>query len=156
MNKWVKPTRNTKFHIDAAWWEETGRNFRVHLLSHLCSDCQERYKDYHEADLVDWIDAATGEVSQVDGLWHSLRVCCSKKPDYINELTPITTAVFRTFLANGNEPLTPVELAEQLGRPAPTILRTIGGFRVYHGIKPVSEEGSKSLPRAKSEEESES
>jgi hypothetical protein len=152
MNAWVKPKRSTKFHIDAEWWDETSQNFRVHLLSHLCSDCQEQYKDYHEADLIDWIDAVTGEVSQVDGLWHSLRICCSKKSDYVNELTPLTTAVFRTFLANGNEPLSPVELGEQLGRPASTILRTIGGARVYHGIKPVAEDASRSLPRARSKE----
>ncbi len=149
MNAWVKPKRTTKFHIDADWWEETGQNFRVHLLSHLCSDCHEQYKDYHEAELIDWVDAVTAEVSQVDGLWHSLRVCCSTKPDYINELTPLTTAVFRTFLANGNEPLTPVELGEHLGRPASTILRTIGGFRVYHGIKPVAEDGRGSLSRVR-------
>ena len=141
MNKWVKPTEDTKFHIDRDWWEERGRNFRVYLLSHLCSDCQNRYKNYEEAELIDWIDADTGEVSQVDGLWHSLRICCSTKPDYISEATPITTAVFRTFLANGNEPLSPAELAEQLGRPAATILRSIGGLRVYHGIKPVRGKG---------------
>ena len=150
MSAWVKPKRTTKFHIDADWWEETGQNFRVHLLSHLCSACQERYKDYHEAELIDWIDAVTAEVSQVDGLWHSLRVCCSTKPDYINDLTPLTTAVFRTFLANGNEPLDSVELGETLGRPASTILRTIGGFRVYHGIKPVADDGHQALPGARS------
>jgi hypothetical protein len=152
MNKWVKPTLDTKFHIDADWWEEKGQNFRVHLLSHLCSECQERYKNYHEADLIDWIDADTGEVLQVDGLWHSLRVCCSQKPDYINEMTPLTTAVFRTFLANGNEPLTSVELGEQLHRPAESILRTIGGFRVYHGIKPVTKKGGRRSPRVKTQE----
>lgn len=141
MTNWVRPTLSTKFHIDAEWWEEQGRNFRIHLLSHLCADCQGRYKNYHEAELIDWIDDESGEVSQVDGLWHSLRVCCSLKPDYVNELTPLTTAVFRTFLANGNEPLTPRELEEKVGRPADTILRTIGGFHVYHGIKPVTGKG---------------
>lgn len=141
MSNWVRPTLSTKFHIDAEWWEEQGRNFRIYLLSHLCADCQARYKNYQEADLIDWVDAETGEVSEVDGLWHSLRVCCSLKPDYVNELTPLTTAVFRTFLANGNEPLTPQELEEKVGRPAETILRTIGGFQVYHGIKPVTGKG---------------
>ncbi len=137
MEKWVKPTVDTKFHIDEGWWEEEGRNFRVYLLSHLCAECQGRYKEYQEAQSIDWIDAETGEVSQVDGLWHSLRICCSARPDYITELTPLTTAVFRTFLANGNEPLSPGELGKRLGRPAETILRTIGGFQVYNGIKPV-------------------
>jgi len=141
MNSWVKPTVDTKFHIDSDWWEEEGRKFRVYLLSHLCNECQERYKNYQEAELVDWIDPDTAEVTQVDGLWHSLRVCCSLKPDYINEHTPLTTAIFRTFLANGNEPLSPSELQKLLHKPAGTILRTIGGFRVYNGIKPVADGG---------------
>jgi hypothetical protein len=150
MSKWVKPKIDTEFHIDAEWWEEKDRNFRVHLLSHLCPECQERYKNYHEAELIDWIDANTGEVSQVDGLWHSLRVCCSLKPDYINERTPVTTAIFRTFLANGNEPLTSVELGERLNRPPATILRTIGGFQIYNGIKPMTGKGRKRSPGSRS------
>jgi hypothetical protein len=137
MNKWVKPTTRTKFHIDFEWWDENERNFRIHLLSHLCSDCQEKYRSYEEAELVDWIDVATAEVTQVDGLWHSLRTCCSLRPDYVNERTPLTTAVFRTFLANGNAPLTSAELSDHVGRPSATILRTIGGLKIYHGIKPV-------------------
>jgi hypothetical protein len=141
MAKWVKPTVDTKFHIDLDWWEEEGRNFRVHLLSHLCDGCQDRYSDYQDIELVDWVDAETAEVTRVDGLWHSLRVCCSSNPDYVSELTPLATAVFRTFLANGNEPLSPVQLQARLGRPASTILRTIGGLRVYNGIKPVTDVG---------------
>jgi hypothetical protein len=149
MKSWVKPTVETKFHIDFDWWDDNERNFRVHLLSHLCADCQERYKDYQEAELIDWVDANTGEVSQVDGLWHSLRTCCSTKPDYVDERTPLATAAFRTFLSNGNEPLSPNELAEYLHRPAETILRTIGSFRVYNGIKPVIGKKARRGPRPK-------
>ena len=149
MNKWVKPTLDTKFQIDFDWWDEADRNFRVHLLSHLCNECQVRYKDYQEADLIDWIDARTGEVSQVDGLWHSLRGCCSLKPDYVDAYTPLTTAVFRTFLANGNEPMSSRDLAQKLQRPAETILRTIGGLRVYNGIKPVLGKEGRRGPRPK-------
>jgi hypothetical protein len=140
MAKWVRPTIDTKFHIDFDWWGDAGRNFRVHLLTHLCEECQTRYQTYQTTELIDWIDAETAEVMQVDGLWHSLRACCSQKPDYITDSTPLSTAVFRTFLANGNEPLSSRELESKLGRPAATILRTIGGLRVYNGIKPVSED----------------
>jgi hypothetical protein len=139
MVKWEKPTVETKFHIDFDWWPETGRSFRVDLLSHLCADCQSRYAEYQNAELVDWIDARTAEVTQVDGLWHSLRVCCSQKPDFVSEHTPLATAVFRTFLANGNKPLSSLELRVELGRPADTILRTISGPRVYNGIRPVKQ-----------------
>lgn len=140
MTDWVRPTVETKFHIDFDWWETSGRNFRVHLLSHLCQECQGRFENHEEAQHIDWVDEETAEVTRVDGLWHSLRVCCSQKSDYVSETTPLATAVFRTFLANGNEPLSPVELADRLGRPAETILRTIGGLRIYNGIKPISSE----------------
>jgi len=137
MAKWVRPTVDTKFHIDSGWWKQQGRDFRVHLLSHLCDECQNRYRDYQQADLIDWIDGSTGEITQVDGLWHSLRTCCSHKPDYIGAYTPLATAIMRTFLANGNTPLSPAELGSQLGRPAEMILRIIGGFQSSSGIRPV-------------------
>jgi hypothetical protein len=99
--------------------------------------------------LIDWIDDNTAEVTQVDGLWHSLRTCCSLRPDYINQHTPVATAAFRTFLANGNEPLSPAELQEEIHRPADTILRIIGGLRIYHGIKPVTGKGRRRGSRPK-------
>jgi len=139
MPSWTKPTVDTKFHIDLGWWTEKGRNFRVYLLSHLCPDCRIQFQNYREAEGIDWVDENTAEVTQVDGLWHSLRACCSLKPEYINDQTPLTTAVFRTFLANGNEPLSAAQLAHLLRRPAETLLRTIGGLNVYDGIKPVKE-----------------
>lgn len=136
MSKWQKPTLETKFHIDFDWWEEEGRDFRVHLLSHLCPECRAQYKNFQEAEMIDWVDADTAEVTRVDGLWHSLRTCCSLKPDFIQETTPLTTAIFRAFLENGNTPLSPLELQARIRRPAETILRTIGGFRIYNGIRP--------------------
>ena len=148
MVKWTKPTVDTKFHIDFDWWEEKGHNFRVHLFSNLCKGCQDRYRDYQETDLIDWIDPNTAEVTQVDGLWHSLRTCCSLKPEYVDTTTPLTTAVFRTFLAGGNEPLSAVELGARLHRSPALILRTISGLQVYNGIKPVTDD-SRRGPRPK-------
>lgn len=147
MAKWTKPTVETKFHIDFDWWEETGRNFRVHLFSHLCKGCQERYRNYQETETIDWIDPNTAEVTQVDGLWHSLRTDCSVKPEYVNASTPLTTAVFRVFLANGNEPLSSVELSSRLRRSPDVILRTITGVQTY-GIKPITGD-SRRGPRPK-------
>ena len=70
MAKWQKPTTDTPFHIDFDWWEQQGRNFRVHLLGHLCEECQQRYSNYQDAELVDWIDDRTAEVTQVLSLIH--------------------------------------------------------------------------------------
>jgi hypothetical protein len=55
----------------------------------------------------------------------------------VNGQTALVEAVFRTFLANGNSPLSSQQLAERLGRPANTILVTLSGARVYRGIRPI-------------------
>lgn len=138
MARWIKPTLDTKFHIDFGWWEKEHRDFRLELYGQLCEECRVKYPSHKETQLVDWVDPDTAEVQRVDALWQSLMTCCREKPDYINEHTPLATAIFRIFLANGNTPLTPRELHEVLGRRTPeVILRTIGGPRIYHGVRPV-------------------
>ncbi len=138
MARWIKPNLETKFYIDFDWWEREGRDLRVYLQSHLCPECKDIYTNHRGSEEVDWIDPDTAEVTQVDALWQSLRTHCSSRPDFINESTPLTDAVFRVFLANDNTPLSATELSEKLGRHAPmTILRTLGGRKVYKGIKPV-------------------
>jgi hypothetical protein len=138
MVKLLKPDLETKFHIDFDWWERKGRDLRVYLQSHLCPDCKVIYANHRGSEEVDWIDPETAEVTRVDALWQSLRTHCSQRPDFIGENTPLTDAVFRVFLANGNAPLSATELYEILGRPAPEIiLRTLGGRKVYKGIRPM-------------------
>ncbi|MBM4463965.1 MAG: hypothetical protein FJ014_00090 [Chloroflexi bacterium] len=138
MVRWIKPDLETKFHIDFDWWEREGRDLRVYLQSHLCPDCKAIYTNHRGSKEVDWIDPDTAEVTQVDALWQSLRTHCSQRSDFITENTPLTDAVFRLFLANGNTPLSTIELREILGRYAPeTILRTLGGRKIYKGIRPV-------------------
>lgn len=136
MGKYVKPTLDTKFHIDFGWWQKADQKLRTYLYSHACPDCQERHQ---RDETFDWVDPETGEVFQLDLLWHCISIYCSEQPNFIDDRTPLTTAVFRTFIANNNTPLTPVELHEKLqNKSADLILRTIGGRQVYHGIRPVA------------------
>ena len=137
MARWARPTLDTKFHIDFAWWKNDNRDLRVYLQQHLCHSCREVYTSHLGSETVDWIDPDTAEVRAVDGLWHTLRMHCSLEPDYIHDGTPLTNAVLRVFLANGNEPLTPVELGARLNKPPSTVLRVLGRGRVYDGIKPL-------------------
>lgn len=131
-------TIETKFHIDMNWWKEQGRNLRLHMYGRLCPDCKELYSSYEDMKDVDWVDDQTAEVTRVDALWHTLRICCSAKPGYITEGTSFIEAIFRVFLANGNTPLTPLELHQILNRrPPEVILRMLTGARVYNGIKPI-------------------
>ncbi len=136
--KWQRPTVDTKFHIDVTWWQENNRDMRVYVREALCDECREAYKDYPDIGEIDAIDPQTGEVSREDGLMHVLRTCCSLKPDYITPTTPVVGAIFRTFLANGNQPLSVNELYELLDRrPPATILRMLTAGTVYMGIRPV-------------------
>lgn len=135
----VKPTIQTRYHIDFNWWAQNDRNWRIDLHGFLCEEHQRAFSDARGEELVDWVDPETAEVQQVDGLQHVLISHCAKEPGFITEQTSLVEAVFRLFLANGNTPMTPVELAEQLNRPPETILRTLSGTRVYKGLRPCPE-----------------
>ncbi len=139
MAKYVKPTLETKFHIDFAWWQRKGKNLRADLRSQACTEAKEHYNAAGENQTFDWIDPETGEVFQVDLLWHLIHVHCSQQPNFIDELTPLVTAIFRVFIENNNTPLTPVEIHDKLQKKTPElILRTIGRRQVYKGIRPVT------------------
>jgi hypothetical protein len=132
----VKPTLNTRFHIDFDWWSQSDRDWRVYLQSLLCHEHQQTFSDFNENDMVDWVDPQTAEVQKVDGVQHVLITHCAKQDDFITQRTTMVDAVFRVFLANGNEPLSPAELGERLGRSGETILKTLTGGRVYRGLRP--------------------
>ncbi len=131
----VKPTLDTPFHIDFAWWQESDRDWRVYLRSLLCEEHQSLFAEWGDDQKLDWVDPETAEVKVVDGLQHTLMTHCALDPSFLEERTAMVEAVFRVFLINGNKPMTSVELGEKLGRPAMTILRTIAGIRVYRGIR---------------------
>jgi len=136
--QWHPPTVETKFHIDTDWWRQNNRDIRVYLKEILCDQCHADYGEQQGQEEIDWIDGQTGAVVRVDALWHCLRTCCGLKPDYISPTTPIIDAVFRTFIANGNKPLSINELYELLDRrPPAALLRILTKGPTYMGIRPV-------------------
>lgn len=132
----IKPTLQTRFRVDFDWWQQNDRNWRVYLRSILCPLHQDTFSDLNVATTIDWVDPDTAEVQQVDGLQHMLITHCATQPGFISQQSTLVDAAFRVFLANGNIPLTAVELGERLGKPANTVLLTLGGRRVYRGIRP--------------------
>lgn len=133
----LKPNAKTPFHIDFEWWQQNERDWHIFLRSFLCAEHQEAYASMEEGSLVDWIDPQTAEVKQVDGVQHVLITHCAQLPDFVNPRTAVVEAIFRTFLANGNIPMSAEDLSVKLGKPADTILRTIAGPRVYRGLRPM-------------------
>lgn len=114
---------------------------RAYLQSHACPACQEEVAQQQNEDnqIFDWISPDTGEVFQIDILWHIIHTHCSQDPNFIDTRIPLTSAIFRIFILNNNTPLTPVELYERLQKKSPElILKTIGRRQIYKGIKPVT------------------
>jgi hypothetical protein len=132
----LKPSIKTPFHIDFDWWKKSERDWHVFLLSLLCQEHQDAFANIDEGGVVDWIDPQTAEVKLVDGVQHTLMSHCALLPGFTSERTAVVEAIFRTFLVNGNVPMSAEELGKRLGRPADIILKTIAGPRVYRGLRP--------------------
>ncbi len=132
----VKPGLTTTYHIDFDWWKNHDANWRVFLYNYLCPEHQAAFSSLDGRAMIDWIDPDTAEIHQVDGLQSTLMNHCAKVEGFYVEQTAIVDAIFRVFLANGNAPLSPIELSDKIGRPAETILRTISSPNVYKGIRP--------------------
>ena len=136
-NLLVKPTLETRFHIDYSWWQRDGRDLRAYMISHLSPEQRERFTkagDQPEVE-IDRVDPETGEVTRVDSLRLALQDA-ARSPEYLADHVTLVDAVFRVFIANGNKPMTPVELGAQINRPPMTILRTLAGQVVYRGLRP--------------------
>jgi hypothetical protein len=141
MNKMslVKPTLQTRYHVDFGWWQKNENDWHVHLTGFLCPEHREMYANVQAGELVDFVDPETAEVRPMDGVQQIILTHCALQPEFVTGQTALVEAVFRTFLANENNPLTVQELSERLGRPANTILITLSGVRVYKGIRPILE-----------------
>ena len=135
----ARPTTQTRFHIDFNWWQARDRDWRVFLQSLLCPEHQAAFANLPEDHLVDFVDPVTAEVQQVDGLQHVLISHCAKRVDFISPRTTLVDAIFRIFLANGNMPMTPLELAQISGRAPDLILRVLTGETIYRGLRPILE-----------------
>ncbi|MGQ9908911.1 MAG: hypothetical protein ACUVS2_08755 [Candidatus Flexifilum sp.] len=133
----IKPTLDTQFHIDYSWWERnTEEDLRTYKLSQLPPDLVDRLTGVDETRIVDYIDPETAEVRELDAIGLAVQEAAAR-PDFIGQHVSMVDCIFRVFLANGNQPLTPIELSAITDRPAQQILRTLGGTRVYKGIRPV-------------------
>lgn len=133
----VKPTLKTPFHIDFDWWKQNENDWHVHLSSLLCPEHAQKLAGLKFGAMIDYVDPETAEVKEMDALQQVILTHCARQPEFVTSHTGLVEAVFRTFLSNGNAPLTAEELSGKLGRPANTILVTLSGLRVYKGIRPM-------------------
>ena len=133
----IKPTLSTKFRIDFDWWKSQDRNWRNALEGFLCEDHQPFFKNHEVATRADLVSLETGEVTQGDPLLDILTHHCAKEEGFLSATGPLVDSIFKIFLVNENQAMNAEELAVITGRPADTILKTIGTTKVYKGIRPV-------------------
>ena len=130
----VKPTLDTRYHIDYSWWDTSGEDLRTYVLSHVLPEQREQLSQTTEERVIDYVDPDTAEVFQVDELGLAIQLA-AKDPSYISTQTALVDSIFRVFLANGNTPLSVRELAERTERPGNTILKMLSGH-IWKGIRP--------------------
>ncbi|MDE2748737.1 MAG: hypothetical protein OXI34_07230 [Chloroflexota bacterium] len=135
LNYLIKPSVETKFYIDFDWWEQSRDDLQVYLLTHLTAEQQQTLQQRDLREVFDYVHPETGEVFPVDALGLAIRES-SKRQDFITGRIGLIDSVFRALLVNDNHPLNALELAKVTGRDASTILKTIGGVRIYRGIRP--------------------
>lgn len=134
-NYLIKPSVETKFCIDYDWWKTSRDDLNVYLLTHLSQHQQANLEDRNLQEVFDYVHPETGEVFQLDTLGLAIQES-ARRDDFITEHIGLIDSVFRAFLVNDNQPLNAQELAAITGREAATILKTIGGIRIYRGIRP--------------------
>ena len=135
-----RPDTKTQFHIDLDWFAQNGRDLREEMHALLCDECRSRYPTLETTPIIDRIHRKTAEVTRVDALWECLADHCGRLPTYITPATPLTIAIFRALLANGNNPMTPEQLHRRINKNnAPGILRVLLSAEVENGVVPVED-----------------
>ena len=131
----IKPTVETKFYIDYNWWIDSRDDLQAYLLTHLTRDQQQALAQRDLKEVFDYVHPETGEVLQLDTIGMAIKES-SQRADFISDHIGLIDSVFRALLVNSDKPLSALELAEITGRNADTIVKTIGGVRIYRGIRP--------------------
>ncbi len=133
-----RSTEETKFYVDYEWWEKSELDLKSYLFTRL--PIEEDATLEIDTDEVDLVDENTGEVYRVDGFQYMVKAYFNQLPEDFATRTSLVDAVFCVLLANANQPLPAKEIAQRVHRPVDTILKTIGGPKVYQGIRPVLED----------------
>jgi hypothetical protein len=109
-----------RYFIDTTWFDENGLSFLDIAQARMCESCRGRLGEEIE-DRQPVFDRQAGrmsfEVRRVAYGSSPVRVikdCCARKKSYISTDMSTLEAVFRIYLANGNQPMPLTHVREQL------------------------------------------
>ncbi len=148
------------YYVDQNWYEANGLSFHDVILARMCEACQaraaagevaeERYTEYDPKTRRAF--QRTRQVPFASNPIKRIREDCSAKKGYISPDMPTLEAVFRNYLANGNQPMPLSHVREQLVDWCPDgqcrwlmlsdeQLERIVGNDTHYGLRPFSTPG---------------
>jgi hypothetical protein len=114
-----------RYHIDRSWFDEQGLSFDDLLIERMCDGCRGKLGETVEERFTAF-DKKSGRMSfelrRVPYGHNPMKVIredCAKKKGYISPDMPTLEAVFRIYLANGNQPMPLEHVREQLAEWCP-------------------------------------
>ncbi len=120
-----------RYFIDERWYTDHNKSFRTVAQTRLCPACRKKLGTEVQ-ERVPTIDARGRVVYELRSVPFAsnplteIRRHCSKEAGYITAETPILEALFRVFLANGNQPIDLDDIREQLASYVPASERPHG------------------------------
>lgn len=110
----------THYRIDPDWFERSGLSFKDVVQSRMCEPCRSRIGEDRE-ERVPVFDKATGKMQMETRRTTygsdpvaAIKEHCGRTKNYITHDLPTLEAIFRAFLANGNQPMTMEQVRDQL------------------------------------------
>ncbi len=116
---------SARFFIDKTWFDENDLAFDDLLIERVCEACRVRLDEEAEERFTHF-DKKSGRMSfemRKVRYGHNpikvIREDCAKKKGYITPDMPTLEAIFRIYLANGNQPMPLEHVREQLAEWCP-------------------------------------
>lgn len=109
---------NSRWFIDNTWFEQNSRSLSILVQRCLCTKCYQKLKP-------------DSQFVSIERLMKAVKDCCSKEPEFIRIRMPVLESVFRLLLANGNKPISPGEILQQLGERCGVGLYHLSSVALY-------------------------
>ena len=109
----------SRYFIDEKWFTAHNKSFRAVAQTRMCPSCRKNIGTEVQ-ERVPTVDARGRVVYEMRSVpfasnpLSEIRKHCSKESSYLTAETPVMEALFRVFLANGNQPIDLDAIREQL------------------------------------------
>jgi hypothetical protein len=120
-----------RYYIDERWFTEQNKSFRAVAQTRMCPTCRKKIGSEVQ-ERIPTVDGRGRVVYELRSVpfasmpLSEIRKHCSKESGYLTAETPLMEALFRVFLANGNQPIDIDQIREELASFVPATERPRG------------------------------